>query len=465
MQPADRSRGCRAVAALLVLGLGAYVALHLFEPRLPLTWAYAHLYRRPLLPWLAVVLLLALPPAAATAWRRPWCGAPVRPFTAGQIAGLLLLTIAAVGVVGFRFPAHAISIDPWALLQSVKEATNTNPRWHLTLVTYDAIARLLGGRLSPSNTIRGFSTVATSIGLVGLAGAARRLARTRGEAVAITLLVWTGFGTIQLAMAYIDVYPVALAIAGLFAWTALGTLRGRVHPLWPLALAGIGPFWYEGLVLLGPAAAFVALVAASRPGGVRRVAIGVALAVALAGLATVPGYGHPFAWPAYLEGLARASDAELGLSPTSSLLPAWALFSGWHANDVLQTVILVDGVGVLLVAVAGTWCVAARVWQHPWDLDAIFLAALVAPQLLFLFMMDPLWGAFADWDLFSWGAATTSLLGAYAFVTWGRRRPDVFPVLLGLALAAAGVHLLARLSALDVELVAHLRESPYHMQF
>src|SRR5207244_4492767 len=78
------------------------------------------------------------------------------------------------------------------------------------------------------------------------------------------------------------------------------------------------------------------------------------------------------------------------------------------------------------------------------------LALLVAPWLAYVVAMDPLFGAFADWDLFSYGAAATSLLGAYAFVAWGRAAPRAFGWLLGLALAAASVHLLARWNALDV---------------
>jgi hypothetical protein len=451
------------VASLLAVGLVAYAGLHLLEPRLALTWSYAHLHRRPLLPWLAVALLVAGPPAALLAWRRPVSAAPLRTIGAPRLVGLCLVALAVVGVAGFRFPVAVVSIDPVALLRSVAEASNTNPRWHLTLAAYCGLSRLLLGTLSPTYIIRGVNAVMATVGLLALAAAARRLAATRGEAVAITLLAWTAFGTLQLALGYVDVYPVALAVTALFAWTGLGVLRGETHPVWPLTLAALGPFCYEGLVLLAPAALVVTLVALGRAGGVRRVGVAVVAAVAVAGLATVPGFGHPFAWREFLSALARASDAEMGLSPTSSLLPAWAMFSAGHANEVLHTLVLVDGVGVLLAVVAGGWCLVAGPWRRPWDLRAVFLGALVAPQLLFLCTMDPLWGAFADWDLFSWGAATTSLLGGYAFVTWGRRCPGVFPLLLGLALAAAGVHLLARLNALEIGLAAHLLESPHHV--
>ena len=54
--------------------------------------------------------------------------------------------------------------------------------------------------------------------------------------------------------------------------------------------------------------------------------------------------------------------------------------------------------------------------------------------------------------------------GAYAFVVWGREHEHAFAWLLGLAIASAGVHLLARWNALDVDLPRHLLESPYHAQ-
>jgi len=49
-------------------------------------------------------------------------------------------------------------------------------------------------------------------------------------------------------------------------------------------------------------------------------------------------------------------------------------------------------------------------------------------------------------------------------VACGRKHPRAFGYLLGLALAAAGVHLLARWNALDVDLPRHLLESPYHVR-
>jgi len=311
--------------------------------------------------------------------------------------------------------------------------------------------------LDAPHLIRTVSGLAASVALVALAGAARRLGRTRGEAGAITLLAWSAFGTAQLVPGYLDVYPFALAVTALYLCTALGALAGDVHPGWPLALEFVAPFFYIGLVLLLPSTVAIALSAGRRAEGRAPLALGLLAAVAAAGAATLPGFGAPFAWRAFVARAHADSGWQLGLSPTSSLLPLGYLLSGAHAREVVHTLLLVDGVGVLLLVVCGAWLPRR-------DPAAALLALLVAPWLAYVVAMDPLFGAFADWDLFSYGAAATSLLGAYAFVAWGRAAPRAFGWLLGLALAAASVHLLARWNALDVDLPRHLLESPYHVR-
>jgi len=453
---------CRVVAFLLSAGLAADLALHLFEPRLALTWSYAHLGRRAGLPWLALGLLALLPAATAWAWRRPGAHRPIGGLS-GWWIGIAAALMAVVLAVGLRWPAPLIAIDPWMLVQSVADGHGQNGRWYLLLWTYEHLAALLRPVLDPARFIRTISSLLATVALLALAGAARRLGRTRGEATAITLLAWSAFGTLQLAFGYLDVYPLALAATALYLWTGLGAIQGDTHPAWPLAIAALGPFFYIGLVLLAPSALVIAREAVRRPAGWRRLAAGGALALAAAGAATLPGFGRPFAWSEVWARAVADSSWQLGLSPTSSLLPLDFMLSATHAREVLHTFILVDGVGVLLVLVCGGWLVA-RSRGRGCDPLAAFLALMVLPWVAYVVAMDPLFGAFADWDLFSYGAAATSLLGAYTFVHWGRECPRAFGLLLGVALAAAGVHLLARLNALNVDLQHHLLESPYHVQ-
>ena len=452
----QRIRRPSAVALALAAGLAGELALHFLEPRLALTWSYAHLGRRAALPWLGIALVLALPAAGRCAWRQPGVERPLGAVSWRSALGGCALA-GAVLALGRACPAPLVSIDPWFLVKSVGEGTGENGRWYLLLWSYERLGAAVRPWLDAPQVIRTVSGLAASVALVALAGAARRLGRTRGEAGAITLLAWSAFGTAQLVPGYLDVYPFALAVTALYLCTALGALAGDVHPGWPLALAFVAPFFYIGLVLLLPSTAVIALSAARRPEARAPLALGLLAAVAAAGAATLPGFGAPFAWRAFVARAHADSGWQLGLSPTSSLLPLGYLLSGAHAREVVHTLLLVDGVGVLLLVVCGAWLPRR-------DPAAALLALLVAPWLAYVVAMDPLFGAFADWDLFSYGAAATSLLGAYAFVAWGRAAPRAFGWLLGLALAAASVHLLARWNALDVDLPRHLLESPYHVR-
>ena len=452
----QRIRRPSAVALALAAGLAGELALHFLEPRLALTWSYAHLGRRAALRWLGIALVLALPAAGRCAWRQPGVDRPLGAVSWRSTLGGCALA-GAVLALGRACPAPLVSIDPWFLVKSVAEGTGENGRWYLLLWSYERLGAAVRPWLDAPQVIRTVSGLAASVALVALAGAARRLGRTRGEAGAITLLAWSAFGTAQLVPGYLDVYPFALAVTALYLCTALGALAGDVHPGWPLALAFVAPFFYIGLVLLLPSTAVIALSAARRPEARAPLALGLLAAVAAAGAATLPGFGAPFAWRAFVARAHADSGWQLGLSPTSSLLPLGYLLSGAHAREVVHTLLLVDGVGVLLLVVCGAWLPRR-------DPAAALLALLVAPWLAYVVAMDPLFGAFADWDLFSYGAAATSLLGAYAFVAWGRAAPRAFGWLLGLALAAASVHLLARWNALDVDLPRHLLESPYHVR-
>src|SRR5262249_21788263 len=133
-----------------------------------------------------------------------------------------------------------------------------------------------------------------ALGALGLA--ARALAGSRGEAAAIWLLAATSFGTLELACGYVDVYPAVVALLALYLWTALLAAREELHPVWPLTIAALGPFWYEGLLLLAPSAAVLAALVATRPHGLRALALSAVVALAATGAATLPVYGAPFAW-------------------------------------------------------------------------------------------------------------------------------------------------------------------------
>lgn len=452
--------GERLAAGAFAAWCGVLLALHFWSPALDLTWSYAHLWRDPRLGLLAIALVVALPPAVAWAWSLPVARAPLRP-----LSGATLLAAVAAGIVlvplSLRHPTQAVALDSWWVLECIRDPiANQNTRWHLILWSLRTLAAPWLGLVSLETAVRGLNTFLAWLGLLALAGTARRLAASRGEAVAITALVWSALGVCQLVIAYLDVYPFALLIQSLYLWTGCRALDRSGRVTWPIAIAMVAPFFYMGLVLLAPAAGLLALAALRTPAERRDLAAGIALGVLGAGLATVPGFGHPFAWSAYAAALARVSEVPGGYSGSSSLLPLSFLLGVPHALDLVHLVILIDGVGLALFALYGWRGLFERAQPIPGRLQALFLLALTAPYFAYFATMDQLWGAFADWDLFSFGVTAPALFGAFGFVLWGRRRPRAFAWLLGLALATSGVHLLARLNALQVDLPAHLLESP-----
>jgi hypothetical protein len=444
-------------AGAITLGCVALLVLHAFEPPGPFTWAYAHLGRRPALPVLAALVVVTLPPVVAWLWRRPWASAPVAVLGAGRVVPLVALGTVVVTALGLWWPVTPICIDAWYFATSVGKGTAGSPRWYLTVWTFGKLAPLFPAFMAPLTVVRTMNCLVAAWGLAALAASGRALGRTEGEAAALTAVAWTSFGVLQLALGYVDVYPTALCWTALYLWAGSAVLLRDRHPLWPAAAAAAAPFFYVGLVLVAPSCLVVLWVVARRHGP-RRVLEALAVAIVLAGLATWPGYGMPFAWRAFAHELAPALAPGAPIDGRGALLPTWEIASAWLWLGIAHLLVLVDGLGVLLLATCG----ATAIRRAPRPL-VVWGVALLAPSLAYVVTMDPLFGLFADWDLFSYVAAITAMCGAYAFVVWGRRAPRSFAPLLGLVLATALVHLMARLNALDVDFHRHLAETPFRV--
>lgn len=436
----------------------ALVALHLLAPPGPITWSYAHLDRHALLPVAAVVSALLFPAAGAWLWGGAWVAAPVAPWGARWPVVALALGTSLVVTLGLAWPVTPICIDAVLFANAVADGITTNPRWYLTLWVFSRVADLLRGLVPPLAVAQALNGVAAAGAMAALAATARTLARTNGEALVMTALTWTAFGVCQLAWGYLDVYPTALALTALYLWAGSAVLvRGR-HPLWAAATVALAPFFYVGLSLLAPSLVVVLWAAWRRRGG-RCVAEAVAGAVLLAGLATLPGYGLPFAWTSFARELSPALAPGAPVDGRGMLLPPSELQRAGHWLGLAHLFLLIDGVGCVLLAVCGP--LAVRRGLGP---VALWALAVLVPTLAYTVTMDPLFGVFADWDLFSWVAAVTALWGAYAFVVWARgMSPRVVGALAGLAAAAASVHLAARLNGLHVDFHRHLVETPFRV--
>lgn len=456
------------IALAILAGALLYLALHLFEPALPATWAFAHLGRDPWLVALALAQIAVLPPLALLADRMPFFrGAWSPPSRRTALAAFAILSLLFLAV-GWRHPAKPLCIDsPWFAIEVYTGELGCT-RWYLTLATYTPLLRAVEWAAAewvtpfkvPARTfVPVVNAFATAAAYLLLLGCARRLGRDLFETAAITLLAWGAFGNFQLIFHYMDVYPVAQLCLTLYLWTAFRALDGESTLTAPFVVLALVPLFYVGLVLVAPSALVLVLAARRRPAFARELAVAVAAAFVAGGLAMVPGYGLPFAFAPYLRDLVADSAAPYGFDPDSSLLPLRVLFGAAHLAEVWSVLLLIDGIGLLLCLAAG-WALWKR-GAEP-DRKALLLAAVLVPQLLFVFTMDAVWGTYLDWDLFSYVAIPTSLLGGYALMVWGRPRRRLRALLLGLLLAADGVHLLAKTNALELGYARHVAETPMH---
>ena len=456
-----------AIGAAILIGALGYLGLHLWEPELSLTWAYAHLNRLPFAWPLSLVAVFGLPVLAVLAARLPIATRVIPPLKWRGALLAFLIVSALFLLIGWFFPAKAISLDATAFAIQVWKGGIWTTRWYMTLVSFTSIFRVVEWLAPVPVPARDVVSV-LNVFLVGASyvlffACARRLTRNLAETFMVAVLAWTAFGNLQLSLYYMDIYPTAQFITALFLWTTFRFLEGRGDPAWPILVAMLSPFFYVGMVLLAPAAAVVVLLAAARPRGIRYVLGCLAAGMLLAGLLTWPGFGYPFAFGPYLEGLLANDGRQFGLANDSSFLPLAYLFSLEHLVEYLHTLLLIDGIGLWLCATAGI-PVLFHALGGRFATPAGILFLVAAPILAYAYAMDPLWGAYADWDLFSYVAVPTSLLGGYAFVVWGRAVPRWRAPLFGLLLAASLVHLAARLNALEVESERHFLESPRHLE-
>jgi len=452
------SLGWALAGVLLTGGLLAQLALHLFEPVLPVTWGYAHLSRHPERVWIAAFLTIALPPTYAIVWRRLQ-GVPLAPCTRARVAMALAAAVAVLAPLSVWAPMPFLSIDP-AVFQVWLMRGEINQRSDLWLRLLVLVTRPLMPAVEPVRTAYVVAGVLGGVTMVALVGSARRLARDRAEALTMALLACTAFGVVRMSFGVVDSYPAPLVLMALFFWTALRALDGDAHPVWPLVIGATGTFWYIGLVLILPATLVLLVEELRRPTHRGRAVVGASIAAAAAGLATVPATGRPFAFGDFFAAAAEQSAVTLGTSPTSSLHSLEALLSRQRLYDVVNTCMMVDGVGILCSLTAGTW-LAARLLRHrTWDVRAVMLGATAAAQLVYLATFDTLLSPVTQWDPFAPASIATALFGGWTLVRWLRRARHLQGWVAGLALALALVHLLARLDATHLDLERHEVESP-----
>ena len=123
---------------------------------------------------------------------------------------------------------------------------------------------------------------------------------------------------------------------------------------------------------------------------------------------------------------------------------------------------MVDAAGWCVLVALGP-VVAREGLRRGTDPLLLFLLAIAIPYVAYAWVMDPLYGAYLDWDLWAPGTPVVSLLAGWCFLQWARSRKRYAGALLGLVLACATTHALARLHATTIDRARHLLESPEHV--
>lgn len=454
-----------AIGIAVTVGVLLYIALHVFEPVLGHTWSYAHLNRYSGAWIVAILGAIGLPILAAWISRQPAANAPVRALPVrSAVAAFLGLSLVFL-VVGWFFPSAWLSLDPWRFAIEVWKGVINTMRWYLTLMSFTAVLRVAEWAapfpVPARDLVPVVNAFVSGLSFTLMFACARRLGKDALEVGFLLLLAWTAFGNLQISIWYVDIYPIVQLLLVLCVWTSYRVLVEEAHPVWPFVVVAISPFFYVGMILMAPALLAVVLVCLRRTNGIRQLAVSSGVAILVAGCATIPGFGRPFAFGPYLSELQGDSGSELGLQSGSSLLPWDYIFSLDHVSDYLHTWLLIDGMGVLLGLTAGL-PMLFRFLRGDLATREGVLILLLGPVAFYAFLMDPLWGPYADWDLFSYAAVPLSFFGGYALVIWGREAPQLRGYLMGLVLAANLIHLGARLNALEFERERHMLESPSH---
>lgn len=450
--------GCALILVLLVL---------LFQSGwvdLPTSWGFGvgGLSSAPFAAFVVAALIL-MPFVLRRAEGVPWMSA--RPPAAAPSGFWVLFALLAVlfVVLGDRWPAKPICLDAVEFSAAAQGGVFSNARWGLALRMFHAAFDLLSPLIPPSSVVPTLNALLSAAAFAAISCTASSLTRSRFEWILATGLSWSAFGNLQLVFGYIDIYPLLQFFVALILWTSVRAASGKGWVGWPLALMAVAPFAHPGIILLAPSVAVASGVVLLDPDRRLGAILGFVFALFAAGMATIPSFGVPFAFSAWLSAVSASSLSTLGLSPSSSLLPPDYLLSGRHLLDLVNGMALVDAVGIISCLTAGLvllWC-SRSVVRYP---QAWILAAPAFGGILFSAVMDPLWGPFLDWDLFSYTAVSTSLFGAVSFLWISREQPNLRAMVATAFIVFSFVHLEARLNRLHENWQTYLQQSPVHLE-
>ena len=384
-----RGRGAEPprLTAWFVSGLLALLALHVAEPDLPLSWGFAGLRAvwGTVVPGLvAFVVVLA---AVALAWRSPIASRPVpRVRPAAVVAGALVVWLV-LALAGLRWPAPDVCPDAMFLPHQLRTGGAGNVRWLLSVPLLQLLYAPFHGHVDADLVLRVVNAMFSTLSMLLTLAVAMRLGRSVREVAAVVLLVWTGLGSLQLALGYVDIYPLVQLLVALYVWSALRYLDGDGGIVWPLLVAVAGPCFYIGLILLAPSVLVLLAVAVQRRDSRRsrspRARPAHRRARDGAGLSVHRSRCRP--------GSSVSPTSDYGLNPGRQTLPLAYMLSLRHAGEVLSTLLLLDGTALVLLP-------PSRCAREP----VSFCACCWPRGSPSWSRWTRSWGPYSDWDLFSY---------------------------------------------------------------
>jgi hypothetical protein len=275
----------------------------------------------------------------------------------------------------------------------------------LFLGVHEALGRALGW--APAQTIRVVNTVVGAVGLVVIAGLARRLLpASRGARLAGTVAI-AGGGALQLLAGYVENYtvPAVLMLASLAA--ALDALSERRSPLWAYGLWTLSCMFHLSGLLFGPAMLWLAwhTTLAHDP---RRLVSRPSL---FAALVTVVPAAALFA-TMHAVGFLRAEEKGFGGGDGLMFVPLfersgmsqYLFFRPAHLLAVANQQLLVAPLGLLTTLVGAALLFAQRraraALQGPERTGLVHLVLVALAFCTLTIIWNPDLGALRDWDLF-----------------------------------------------------------------
>jgi tetratricopeptide (TPR) repeat protein len=388
-------------------GLFAAVAVGAFNPH-PLLWGVDHLaYYHPLIRLGALVLVAAafLPGVGEWLYDRldnavKWTArSRPRRFASAAAAALAALSVfimfqSSTELLGdgqllatrLTRTVESPDITPVDFTRTVLD-DSTAPGAHLLAYL---VAKTFGGE-DPLTAFRLLTAVLGCLFVFAVfwfTDPRRSFAQTRTLPAVVLVLS----GSIELFFGYIETYVPMLVLSALYAATAIDSLRGRRHPVVPIACFVFAAALHYQALLLAPTLLYVLLSRAptKRPR---------ALAGAIGGLTVIAAVIA-----------ARSPGSAVYFLPLVGKGSLPGIFSSRHIADISNQIVLVVPTIPLLSAAAlsgmasrGSLSSRARSGDSDnrvEELELVFALLLFVPCAMFLFAFVPELGMARDWDLF-----------------------------------------------------------------